>query len=93
MRAGWERRAKKNNVKLLTLNSTNEFHSYSDRINKESTAIYIDSHLGEGEIPGEKFAEMLHNNGYKKLFIATGYEAEHFAHLKWLNYAGKECPF
>ncbi len=93
MRTGWERRAKKNNVKLLTLNSTNEFHSYIDRINKESTAIYIDSHLGEGEIPGEKFAEMLHNNGYKKLFIATGYEAEHFAHLKWLNYAGKECPF
>ena len=93
MRILWESKAKKKNLNLLTIASTKDFELYLDKINKESTYIYIDSNLGKGKISGEEFAKTLHDQGYKNLLIASGYEASHFNHLDWLKYCGKDCPF
>jgi hypothetical protein len=93
MRISWERKAARQNKKLLPLASTKDFEAHADKINKDLTVIYIDSNLGDGEMKGEDFAAKLHSAGYKNLFIASGYEKDHFAHLPWLGYAGKVCPF
>ena len=89
----WKRRAKIKNINLLTLNSIDEFNEFIKQIDKEKTLIYIDSDLGKSQMRGEDFAKILHERGFKNLFISTGYDALHFAHLEWLNYSGKECPF
>jgi len=93
LRMGWERVAKKKKIKLLTLESPRKFENHLDKIDPETTQIYIDSSLGENEMKGEDFAKVLHDKGYKNLFIATGYEKERFAHLRWLKHSGKDCPF
>lgn len=93
MRLSWASKARKQKISLLTLSSILEFEQHKERINKEHTRIYIDSNLGNGEMPGEDFAKILHEQGYKHLSIASGYEAEHFQHFEWLKYAGKNCPF
>lgn len=93
MRIGWESKAKKNNINLLTLKSSSEFALYLDQIDKNHTQIYIDSDLGPGEMRGEDFSAILHQQGYKNIFIASGHPAENFVHLSWLKYAGKICPF
>jgi len=93
LRMGWERVAKRKKIKLLTLESPRMFHAHLDKINPETTKIYIDSSLGENEMKGEDFAQQLHDQGHKNLFIATGYEKEKFAHLPWLHHSGKDCPF
>jgi len=93
LRMGWERVAKKKKIKLLTLESPRKFEAHLDKIDPEQTKIYIDSSLGENEMKGEDFAKVLHDKGYKHLFIATGYEKERFAHLTWLKHSGKDCPF
>jgi signal transduction histidine kinase len=93
MRISWERKAKNKNLSLLVLSSTKELENHLDKISKDSTQFYIDSHLGEGEMLGEDFAKILHEQGYKHLSIASGYEEKHFVHLEWLKYSGKDCPF
>jgi len=93
LRMGWERVAKKKKIKLLTLESPRKFEAHLDKIDPETTKIYIDSSLGENEMKGEDFAKVLYEKGYKHLYIATGYEKERFAHLTWLKHSGKDCPF
>jgi signal transduction histidine kinase len=93
LRLGWERRAIKKNITLLTLTSCEEFQEHISKISKSKTKIYIDSSLGEGKMPGEEFAKLLNNRGYEHLYIASGYDASNFAHHPWLKFAGKECPF
>lgn len=93
MRLAWSMRAKKNQVDLLTLQSTNDFENYLSKIDKEKTYIYIDSDLGDHEIRGELFAKKLHDLGYKNLHLASGYAAENFELFDGLNYSGKQCPF
>lgn len=93
MRITWESKAKRRNFSLLALRSTKELEQHLDKVSKESTQFYIDSHLGEGEMRGEDFAKILHDQGYKHLSISSGYEAKHFAHLDWLKYSGKDSPF
>ena len=55
--------------------------------------MYIDSELGENQIKGEEFAQVLQNDGYQKLIFTTGHSREKFAHLPWLECIGKTCPF
>lgn len=93
MRISWETKAKRRNFTLLALRSTKELEQHLNKVSKESTQFCIDSHLGEGEMRGEDFAKILHNQGYKHLSIASGYEEKHFIHLDWLKYSGKNCPF
>nr|BDT28188.1 HAMP domain-containing histidine kinase [Bacteriovorax sp. HI3] len=91
MRLAWEQRARKNKVKLLSLSTLAEFDEYLQQIDKEKTCIYIDSDLGEEQIPGEEFALKLHKAGYQKLFMASSHEMPEF--YPWLRNSGKTCPF
>lgn len=92
LRLTWESIAKKKNIRFLSLRSTHNFYDFESKIDKNKTSIYIDSILKD-DIKGEDFAEKLHNEGYKKVFLASGFEASKFSHLPWLMCTGKECPF
>lgn len=91
MRLAWEQRARKNKVRLLSLSTLADFDEYLHQIDKEKTSIYIDSDLGEEQIPGEEFALKLHQRGYQKLFMASSHEIPEF--YPWLKNSGKTCPF
>jgi anti-sigma regulatory factor (Ser/Thr protein kinase) len=55
--------------------------------------IYIDSDLGNG-LKGEEVAREIYNQGYKNLYIATGFESNKFKELKFLKgVIGKVPPF
>lgn len=92
IRLAWKKRAEKQNIKLILLKSTAEFMQYESQFSKELTKIYIDSDLGERE-RGEDFAIVLHSLGYQNIYMSTGYDANHFAHIPWLKVTPKECPF
>lgn len=54
---------------------------------------YIDSHL-PGEMPGEELAKILYDQGYRELYLATGYPPEQFSDCTWLKaVVGKSPPF
>ena len=93
LRLSWESKARKLGIRLLCLKAIHEFMLNEEQIDKEETSIYIDSNLGNDQISGEEFAQQLHDRGFKKLFIASGFSAEKFSHLPWLGYAGKKRPF
>lgn len=93
MRSLWELNAKKFNIKILTMNSVCNFYNHTDEISKEYTKIYLDSNLGAGQMKGEDFAKILHKEGYKNIFLATGYDSDNFVHLTWLKCVKKRCPF
>ncbi|MBF0208706.1 MAG: HAMP domain-containing histidine kinase, partial [Oligoflexia bacterium] len=93
LRKCWDMAAKKKNLKLLSLASTKDFEQYRERVSKEHTTIYLDRNLGNNEMHGDKFAEILHLEGYRKLYLATGHGAEQFDHIPWLKITSKECPF
>jgi signal transduction histidine kinase len=93
LRVVWENKAKKLNVKLLTLNHTSRFEDFKSMIDKKNTLIYIDSNLSDNDLKGEEFAIILNNEGFKNLHICSGYEKERFLNYPWLKYAGKKIPF
>jgi signal transduction histidine kinase len=93
MQITWNYSAKKKNIKLLTLKSTQEF---LEKINEISPTapIYIDRELGVNEPHGEDFAKELSIIGFKNLFLTTGHPAENFSHLDFLNgVIGKSPPW
>ncbi|MBC7428171.1 MAG: HAMP domain-containing histidine kinase [Bacteriovorax sp.] len=92
LRLVWDEIAIKKKINLITLKSPAEFDINSKKFSKEFTKIYLDSDFGKDIIRGEDFAIMLHEEGYKYIFISTGYGPEKFSHLPWLKYAGKKCP-
>jgi hypothetical protein len=86
----WQAKAseKKLNIKVYSDPSEVDF----DTVSKECP-IYIDSSLKNG-VKGEDLAEKLHRSGFVKIFLATGYEKERFAHLSFLSgVLGKEPPW
>ncbi|MBF0367400.1 MAG: HAMP domain-containing histidine kinase [Oligoflexia bacterium] len=93
LRMGWEKVAKKNGIKLITISIPDEFYKYEGQLCKETTEIYLDSNLGDGVMKGEEFAVILHDLGYKKISMASGYETSTFAHLPWLAVRDKESPW
>lgn len=74
VRMTWEWAAKKDSIKLLTCDSLKSFQEQIAKVNFE-TEIYIDVHLAE-DVKGQAVASTLHNQGFKKLYFATGYDAK-----------------
>jgi signal transduction histidine kinase len=93
IRQSWERDAKKHGIKLLPLSSIKAFSFHKDRIDKETTDIYIDNHLGRGEPKGEDFAKELHDGGYRNLYIASSFPPERFKELTFLKGISGKNPF
>jgi signal transduction histidine kinase len=58
-----------------------------------STPIYIDSTLGNG-VKGEDYAKTLYERGFHELYLATGYDPDHFSPMPWIKkIVGKRPPF
>jgi hypothetical protein len=72
VRMTWEWAAKKDHIKLLTCESLKSFKDQITKVNFE-TEIYIDIHLAEN-MKGQEVAAILYNQGFKKLYFATGYD-------------------
>lgn len=92
-RIHWESEAKKKKILILTLKSVDDFYNHSDKISKEDTRIFIDSHLGDDVPPGEEFAVKLHNEGFKHISMASSRPKSHFKHIPWIKNIGKMPPF
>jgi signal transduction histidine kinase len=90
VRMVWDSKAKEKGV---------EFKSYADPseanfegLNKEA-CIYIDSNLANG-LKGEELALKLFNDGFKNIYMATGYNPEDFKDLTFLKgVIGKSPPW
>ncbi|MBF0364198.1 MAG: HAMP domain-containing histidine kinase [Oligoflexia bacterium] len=93
LRKGWEFAAKKSKLNIKTLSSTEEFYQYQSKVAKEHTEIYLDKNLGNNKMPGDEFAKILHQQGYKRLTLATGEDPHELPKFDWLKISGKECPF
>ncbi len=93
VRITWQAKAKRKNIKLLALKSSKEFDGVQNKIDNTNTDIYVDCELGDGEMKGEEFAEVLYHKGYTNLTMATGPGQEKFADRPWLKHTGKDSPF
>jgi hypothetical protein len=78
----WKKRAAEKNITLSTYFSIDEFLKNSNS-HPLDTTIYIDSDLGNGS-KGEVESEAIFNLGYKKLYLATGYEPSNFSEINWI---------
>lgn len=88
----WELRFKDHHQSLATMKSPNLFWQYVNQISKNAK-IYIDSDLGDDHIKGELFAKILFDNGFKDLYMISGYDKKYFLKYPWVKYYGKNCPY
>lgn len=88
----WEMAASLEQIPIKTFNTINDLKKELPSIPKD-TPIYIDSNLND-DIKGEDFAKELYDQGYKELYLASGYPKEHFKDLPWIKeFVGKEPVF
>jgi hypothetical protein len=88
----WKMQASFIKKKIATFNCSDDFKNVMNRYNKD-IPIYIDSDLKE-QIPGEFFAKFLYEQGFRNLYLATGYEKDRFGDMPWIkNIVNKEAPF
>jgi signal transduction histidine kinase len=87
----WKLAAESNNKTFLGFKSKEEFYIYKSKLNK-NVNIYIDSNLGPNQ-KGEDLAKDLFKEGFKKLYLATGYDSSSFPKMDFvLSIVGKEPP-
>lgn len=87
----WKIMSQEKQKKFIGFNSYKDFTDSMKSIDP-SSKIYIDSNLGDG-LKGEEIAKQIYSDGYKYLYIATGYEADHFKNLDYIQEViGKEPP-
>lgn len=89
----WATRAKEKNIKIKIYGNHADFIRECFDYCKETSTIYIDSELKDN-FKGEELAKYLHEEGFKNLYLETGYEPEHFTHLGFLKgVMGKTPPW
>ncbi|MGK5086849.1 HAMP domain-containing sensor histidine kinase [Bdellovibrionota bacterium FG-2] len=87
----WEISAKQCGKKLRAFSHPDQFFKIATSLAKGSP-VYVDANLGEG-IKGEEVARKIYELGFKKVYLATGYEPEKFQGLDFLaGILGKEPP-
>lgn len=92
VRMTWQSSAKKVGRKLRTFASADDFLMQADRLSADSP-VYVDSQLGEGK-RGEEIAKLIFEKGFRTLYLATGYEPDHFPALPHIRaIVGKEPPW
>ena len=92
VRATWQMAAKDSGRHLVTFASEDEFLANQKRI-PLATPLYIDVELGNG-IRGEHVASRASRVGYRKIFLATGYDAGSITRPACVSgVRGKEPPF
>lgn len=92
IRTMWTFAAEEKNITISTYSCYSDFIVNLHRFSKD-IPIYIDSNLGE-HIKGEEYAKKLYDQGYKELYITTGYQQYSFNGMPWIkSVVGKDVPF
>jgi signal transduction histidine kinase len=87
----WEFAAKEYNKTFKYFKTPEELQTYKSKLNPEQK-IFIDSNLGHG-VKGEDIAQQLSAEGFKNLYLATGYAPEQFPKMDFIKaVVGKEPP-
>ncbi len=89
----WISSAQEKEKSLKTFFAPNEFDRLASSIDK-ATPIYVDANLGN-KIKGEAVTRKLSDQGFKNVYLATGYDPEHFTEpMPWLKgLVGKQPPW
>ncbi len=91
VRMTWEMKAKRNRKAILCVSSISELRARLFELDSE-VLFFIDVHLSDDE-NGEQFSKELFDLGFNNLYLATGYNEEHFSHLSWIKgVVGKSPP-
>lgn len=91
IRKGWELSAAQAGRRLLTCATMQEFLARQAEIDR-ATVLFIDSDLRD-ELPGERFAWSLFDAGFRRIYLATGFDPERFPPMPWLRgVIGKDPP-
>lgn len=87
----WEMQGRIAGKKIATFNRVSDFLIALAAIDKE-TPIYIDSDLQEDQ-KGEEVAKCVFEQGYKNIYLSTGYQSKKSVKLPWIKeVVGKEPP-
>jgi signal transduction histidine kinase len=87
----WEFAAKEYNKSLKYFRTPEELYAYKAKLDFEQK-IFIDSNLSHG-IKGEDVARKLFAEGFKSLYLATGYAPDQFPAMDFIKaVVGKEPP-
>jgi FixJ family two-component response regulator len=87
VRMTWSMSARDNDKAVLVYEDTSDYLTSLTQID-HSTPIYVDSNLSDG-LKGEFIAKKIYDQGFKNIFIATGYSQNHFEKMPWI----KEPPW
>ncbi len=91
IRKGWELSAARSGRRLRTCASMQEFQALQPHLDR-ATVLFIDSDLCD-EMPGERFAWSLFDAGFTTIYLATGFDPDHFHPMPWLRgIIGKDPP-
>jgi signal transduction histidine kinase len=89
----WLLRAKMTGKIISTYQSIDEFKRVVSQFKKKDIPIYIDSDLGDA-MKGQDFARLLYEDGFKDIYLATGYLNKDFPEMHWIReVVGKTPPF
>jgi len=94
IRISWKNRAESSGVSFFAFESVEDFLNKLSNIPIESI-IYIDSCLKDG-VQGELEAKKIYENGFKEIYLATGYNKSDFnlVELPWIkDIVSKTPPF
>lgn len=85
----WKARAKKQGICLKTYKSSKDFFANESKL-PLGTIFFIDSELDNEK--GEDIAQTLHAQGFTEIYMASGYDKNHFSHLPFLKGVHGKTP-
>lgn len=91
VRMTWQFAAENAGKQLITFESIDEFNQKLD-VHDKNSIIYIDSNFGIDE-KGEEFAKILYENGFKEIYLTTGYGKNKFPNMPWIKAIISKEPF
>lgn len=92
VRRTWEIAAARSGKKLWTFPAESGFLKEAAGLARE-TPVYVDAHLADGE-RGEKVCRRIHELGFRRIYLATGYEPDALGELPHLRgIVGKDPPW
>ncbi len=87
----WDAVARRSGGNLIHYYEPEKFLDGIESLDRKSI-IFLDAHLGNG-VSGEGLVPKIHEMGFEKIYITTGYEAERFDRISGLSgVVGKEPP-
>jgi signal transduction histidine kinase len=81
--ASWEKSCQENDLRLESYFSVDSFLTEHDH-NDLNIPVYIDSDLGI-EQKGEELSKLIHDRGYRNIFLATSYDSLNLSLYPWIK--------